>query len=257
MDGNDLAGAIEKIEQLARGCMRPDLMPMPPERTGVYTIWNPASKTLETKVAEPDWHKEKLATPTDLAAMIANSDTKQPEEAVFYSEDQLVWVHSLEDRRDRATCKLIPSTQWQWLSAVSGKSMSQQEIIRTLRVLFRGCVVGEGLIGLLRNLKFNDATAGAASLHHGRESMGRQIERSVLGVEAMPEDVSLDVPVFENHTAIVRVVCALEILVAEQRFVLTPYPQELRRGLDAALASVVKTLTDKNQGLAVYRGSPE
>jgi hypothetical protein len=37
----------------------------------------------------------------------------------------------------------------------------------------------------------------------------------------------------------------------------TPYPQELRRGLDAALASVVKTLTDKNQGLAVYRGSPE
>lgn len=247
-----IAEAIDRVAALATGAQKSILLPGAPERKGVYILVGPDGKA-ETKVAAPDWHREHLATPSDLKEFVQKYQTEKS--AVYYSESQVSFIYDQGDRRDKAMCDLMLSPQYLWLTNDAKNAMNQQTFVRTLRIIFRGCHEGN-LLGIVRNLKWNSAGESAGAIQQGRESMAKSVIAEVRGEAAIPEETALVVPVFENHAYAARIACAVEVLPAEQMFRLTPYPMALRHAMDEALASIAELFD--GEGLPpLHRGSAE
>lgn len=260
MDGNDMADAIDKVTELTKAGMRVELIAAQGEPAGHYYLMKPDGSATLT-LAKPAWHNEKLATPADLREFIKEQANLEgaplANHLLYYDDQRIIFVYEQDDRRDRATCDLRKSPQFAWLEGASKNpaTLDQKSFIKTLRVLFRGCLGDSNLLALVRQLKFSNAAEGAGNIQHGRESIGRSISAAITGEAALPEDVYMQVPVFENHPFRARVACALEVMPQDQTFQLIPYPLEVQQAMDAALADVVNTLKGDNVPPA-FRGSP-
>lgn len=246
-----LAQAIKEIERLVTAANRTTLLEARGERGGVYFLVGPDGRA-ERVLAEPAWSAERLATPAELLRFI--QERAGEKSAVFFGESGATFFYDRDDRRAKASCELVTSPQYQWLAHAKGGVMSQADLVRLLRITFRGCLPADGnLLALVRNLKFSTAGEAAVSIQHGRESLGKRVEAAVTGEGVLPEEVTLFIPVFENHPFKARVACALEVCPHEQGFRLTPYPLEVRNALDAAVEDVGTLLTASGLPPA-YRG---
>lgn len=249
--------AIQKIEELTKKAMTAQVIQVP-ERKGVYLLQKPDG-TAEMMVADPSWHNEVLDTPEELVRFIkddiANGGGDANTAAIFYSEQFINFVYSLEDRRDIATCMLKQSPQYQWLAKFGGQPMTQASLVRALRIDFRGCLQHEGFLTVVRNLKWAVNSDGERAIQHGRESMGKNLIAELKGEAAIPEETALLVPVFDNWNGRKLVRCAVEIDPANQSFAITPYPQEMKTAMDDTLADIAEAF-EAIEGLGVYRGRP-
>jgi len=246
----DIAAAIDKIVQLTVQSRKTEILKAP-ERDGVYFLVGPDGKAQKI-VADPSWHREQLATPADLKAFIES--IKVENGAIFYDEQQIVCVYDRDDRRNLATCKLQLSPQYLWLRDHSQNAMNQLTFVRTLRIMFRNCNE-TNLLALVRNLKFSSAGEAAGAIQQGRESMSRHVINEVRGEAAIPEEITLAIPVYENHPFTGQVICAVEVMSAEQMFKLTPLPMSLRRCVDDALGDI-RNLMEDDGLLPMFKGSP-
>lgn len=245
--------AIAEVAALVQSANKTDVLKVSGEREGVYFLVGPDGKATK-HVADPSWHREQLETPGELAAFVDSE--KGDRSVVFLNEKQVIFVKDLADRRDIATCTLIETPQIQWLKQCSGKQLQQADFVRLLRITFRGALGPDsGLVALIRNLKFSTAADGGANIQHARESIGRSVMAEVRGESAIPEEVTLRVPVFENHPFIAPVSCAIEVFPHEQAFRLTPFPLQVRMAVDAALANI-EELFGVDAMPQVFRGQP-
>jgi hypothetical protein len=244
--------AVDAVAKLAQEAAKAVIVLATGEKAGSYYLLRPNGEP-ELIVAKPGWHQELLATPQDLAAFIA--DHKGVYSAVLYSETEAVFVYTLDDRRDRAVCKLVKSPQWDWLEKKSGTSFNQPGFVRLLRIDFRGCLPPDSnLLPMARQMRFSSETD--RDIQTSRDSMGKKVMAIAGGNSELPEDVVLLVPVFDNFPGCrVQVPCAVEVFPQDQVLRLTPYPQALRMAMDEALARVRETLTVE-EGPPVYQGSP-
>lgn len=196
-----------------------------------------------------------LKTPSALVEFVASSgwvldpeaDEPSTKAEIYYDETAIVCVLDGDERRDRATCKLVLSPQYKWLRDVAPKQAYRQtDFVRLLRIDLRGCMAVEtNLLGIVRQLKFDAAQQSVSNVQHGRESIGRTIAAEVAGTGAIPEEMALSIPVFENFPFIARVTCAVEVIVADQSFKLIPIPLDVPQAMEeamAALAAVLETV---------------
>lgn len=248
------AAAIDRIKILAQEAQQQRWVKVDKWVDESHLIIYPDGRR-EVVEARPKRHSEKLATPAELGAFVRDLPDNSAG-VLFYSFDQVVYCYDRNDRRDTAACRLDLSPQFRWLSTESQQPLNQAGIVRVLRIVFRGCLSRyTELLGLLRQLKFTAGGQTEADLQHARESMGKSIQAAVTGISALPEELVLHVPVYENHPFTVDVDCALEVFPAEQAFKLTPYPLELRRARDAAMSSIQDMLTGPGLPPA-YEGQP-
>lgn len=250
MDSEGMAGAVEKIAELATAGIKTTTFTHESERKGVYYVVGPDGKAVKT-LADPAWHHERLGTPAELVRFI--EEHKGESGVVFYGEASVVYVYDINDRRNVAVCELKTTLQYGWLLNPTG-AMRQTDFIRLLRITLRGCLPPDsGLLSLVRNLKFNVTTDGGGTVQHGRESIGRSLKAELTGEGSIPEEVRLIVPVFQNHPFSALVTCAVELAPQEQTLQLTPYPMEARRAMDEALADIAERFAGDGMPPA-YRG---
>jgi hypothetical protein len=253
----DINNIGEQIEQLTRSSIRTTILEAANEPKGIYYLVGPDGKA-QIQTAAPAWHNEKLDTPAELLRFaIDRSIDTIDKGAVYYNEDTIKFVYDFEDRRDVATCPLIKSAAYRWLEKPAGP-MSQRDFIRLLRIQFRGCVPQDsGILNVVRNLKFNQNADAGANIQHGRESIGRSVAAQITGEASIPEELRLNIQVFENFPAIVTVMCAIETHPQEQQLQLTPYPLEVRKAMDATIELIAETLSDGVDKFYLYRGQPD
>jgi len=234
-----LGQALQLVAEQAKATVRTAVIGNVQEPTGYYYLIGPDGKA-ELKLGTPTWHSEKLANPDEMKSFVKERHSLNSSGIVFYDNAGITFVFDREDRRHRATCQLRISPQYAWLlhSESAGRRMTQSDFIRELRISFRGCLGDGNLLALLRQLKFANSADAAAAIQHGRESIGKQILLSVTGESAIPEEMALNIPVFDNFDRRTRVMCAIEIFPQEQQFRLTPYPQELKRAMDETIESI-------------------
>lgn len=247
------ADAIDKIAELVLASKKTEVLELP-ERKGVYALVGPDGRA-EIKTAGPAWRHEVLATPAELKNFVLTH--RGEKSAIFYNENDLTFVFDENDRRDVASCGLVLSEPFRWLREKSGSHLDQKSVIRTLRVVFRGCLGNSEIIEVLKRLRFTGNGEVEGQVEHGKESLGRSITNAVTGQGALPDEITLNVPVWENHTFRTSIVCAFEVLPAEGAFRITPYPLELRKGLDAGLQDIAWEFTPAKDGPAlppIYRG---
>ena len=251
--------AIAAVAALAKESMRTGFIHRPGDPPHIVHQVTPDGK-VERQTVEPLPLDSHLATPEAFVefvkaigsvgtSLIANS-------TVFYSEVGLVFVQVLAERRDKATCLLDRSEQFEWLENSARKQQfKQHDFIRLLRINLAGCLPGDsGLLALVRNLKWSTSATVTGVVQQGRESMGKQIDSLVNGESAIPEEITLTVPVFANYgfEAIIR--CAIDVSPAEQVFRLVPYPNQLELAKQGAMAAIRLTLT--KQPAPLFFGSP-
>ena len=118
-----------------------------------------------------------------------------------------------------------------------------------------------GLIDSLRQVKFEAATKTEGNVGRGKSSIGKDVKAEATFLDAIPEQVNLSVPLFENSflSNAYDVMCALEIYEDEQRLQLFPLPGEIEKAFAAAeadLSSTMLALLGKDSTVPVYYGSP-
>lgn len=251
-----IADAIAAIQAMANASANAPKTIDIPGKADEYGVVQPG-KPLEIRVKSPPFHAETLETPEQLAEFIKATDGGPDLRGgrVYVSPDKAVFVFDHNDRRDRAACNFKYSDQFAWLKSERA-FQRQAEIVRTLRIIFRGCL-GDGstLTSRLRTLKLSTAGATETDVQHGKESVSRAAMAALTGADQIPEEFPIDLPVFANFKNIQRIWCALEINVQDQTFKITPYPRELDAAMESTLESICEVFGELE--IPVLRGKPE
>jgi len=190
---------------------------------------------------------------------------------IWYRQDKVVLVVDDSDRRDTVTVALLPTPQIQLLAKLEQEkpAFDQARFIKLLRLeLGLDAVL---VVNKFRKLSWNSCEDANGNVQRGRESLGAAIEAQVRGVDELPEELVIPVPIFRNQglTDTYDVRCAVEIDVRNKVFQLVPLPGELDRAIHAAEDAVkvqidemieshqdqAKTVADVVE-IAVLHGSP-
>lgn len=253
-----LAEFVREIERLTQAALRTTFVQAPGEPKHVYYELGPGGRC-EWREADREPLAVQLATPAAFVEYVkSHNQGDSPGGEVYFDETALVFVHNDTVRRDRAFCKLAPSPQLTLLHklATSLALYPQRDFVRLLRIDLAGCFSGQSnLLPLVRNLKWTGANEANLAVQHGKESIGRAITAQVSGADAIPEEVTLFVPIWENHDARQFVRCAVEIAPQEQSFRLTPYPLQIREALDGSLRDL-RVLLDACEPCPRFHGKP-
>lgn len=247
----------QQIQQLTEESLTASLMNAPQEPEGFYYLQQPKALAAALTLAAPKWHAERLESPAELAKFIQDRIDRgilNGDPAIFYGKESVALVYNLITRRDVATCILKPSAQFLTLTKQAGVCRSQKDFIRDLRVIYRNCLSDNSLINNLRGIKWGNSDTGGAEIQHGKESMGRQIINQVQGMDIIPEEITLTLPVFENHPFRTTIQCAVDINPEARSFALTPFPQEVHNAMENTLDDILLGL-DKDKFPPAFRGS--
>ncbi|MCA3005715.1 MAG: hypothetical protein IOD15_10185, partial [Phycisphaerales bacterium] len=109
-------------------------------------------------------------------------------------------------------------------SAAEGRT--QKEFLTWLRTKVCGQTFPDTLVETLRSLKVNTGSEGTAEVRTGEESISRAVTKKVKGAHGLPEDVEIEVPVWDGvrvdglEDATVSPLCRLEdgVLLARMPF---------------------------------------
>lgn len=178
---------------------------------------------------------------------------------VWYDANSVVCRYG-EYSRERTTLKLEFSKQYlQLRSWETPTALDQETLIRHLRVTFRDALpAGESLVAVVRKVKFATATTIDAEQSHGKASVGKQIMGEVTGTAALPEYVTLAIPVFANPSLswVFPVECAFEPDPRDGKFRLIPLPGQLDGASAHALDKIRQDLVAALGEIPVYHGRP-
>ena len=184
----------------------------------------------------------------------------------FAGEGASIWLHDgtgviglLGDmyRESRVIWELLYSEAFSKLCGQRNVWHDQKAFVRLLQHDLAACGPDEPkrqLISAVRRLSFARKSDGAASVEHGKESLGRQVEAQVAGAESIPERISLTLPVYSTVGAgmIGQVDCGIYIDVESERFGLHPYPDQTTQ----AVFSVLKKISEKLAESVPYEECP-
>lgn len=257
-EGNGIGGLIAG---LARQAAAVSLVTLPGDGRTVG-VFNHATAELTYRPIEPaprDHRVFSVESFTDIAARVVGSMRGLIVGPVaWHGHDAVVLVCDDADRRDRVTLALPPSEPFTWLGQLAkSPSMNQTTLIRVLRLK-----LGQPaeLVSRFRKLDFSAGKTGASRVEHGKESLGREIQAVVQGIDELPDvlDVSVritDVP-GANKPETIRV--GLEIDPQREEFFLAPMPGELEAAVDRMHADLHARLGNVlgEVGIPVYYGAP-
>lgn len=181
---------------------------------------------------------------------------------VWHSHDQILLVSGDgKHRMDTVRMDLVKSKPFLALKDTAGNPRRQREFLALLKQDLRGCV-DEGLATSVRSIKWSNSAEGTSEIRQGRESMGQSINRELTGESALPEEVTVDLPVYENlepptvPAKTYAVECLLVSDANEQIFRLIPLPSELTAAVHEAQQDIRQRLTQGLPDVPVLFGVP-
>lgn len=191
-----------------------------------------------------------------LAAFIAD----QHDVVVWHNAREVVAVLNDASYRDSTLSLPLPiHPTFTALAGMTGKEFSQKQLIDFLRLNLKKEVDAAmpGFIASIRDVRFVNNASGESTIQHGRESMGKRIEQSVTGVDALPEDFVLRVPLWLHLDAMVSVECALVVETAESKFRCGPKPGAIDQAKVAGQKWLGAQLESACEKAVVYFGAPQ
>lgn len=182
-----------------------------------------------------------------------------PDVVVWHDTQRVIAVLNDESYRDSTLTMPLPiHPTFTALAGMVGKSLGQKALIDFLRLNLKKEIDAAvpGFLSALREIRFVNAASGESQVQHGRESMGKRIEQSVTGVDALPEDFILRVPLWLHLDAVVSVECALVVDTAEAMFRCGPKPGAIEQAKVAGQKWLGEQLESACEKAVVYFGSP-
>lgn len=252
-----LKEALEALSKQSVAAAGPQVKEIDPTRT--FAVLNPDGST-EIIGDAPPWRKHAAQ---DLETIVSFAE-KNANAAIWYSRDKIVCITDDATRRDRVTITMLPSDQIQKLVLLNGSKplITQRELLFMLRTVFTPTALDKfpKLIDLLRKVSFLAGSKADSEIGRGKSSVGKSLAAEASLQGELPEQITLNVPVFTNSFArrTYDVQCALEIYEQEQKFQLFPLPGEVEKAwfsAEADLSASLRALIGEG-ATPVYYGQP-
>ena len=164
------------------------------------------------------------------------------EPVVWYARWRVVLILDDNDRRDRVTFEMNLSEQMEAMAHLANApAFSQRALLDFLR--FSLDVPAE-TVNLFRVLNWADNTQAASTLGRGKESVGMQLRAECSGTDELPDELTVNVPVYcefgEREPWPVRLL--IEIDTTSQTFRVRPAPGSLDAAIQRAQQSIGERL---------------
>lgn len=191
----------------------------------------------------------KVGTVLDLCnavkALTVGSLTKDCADArvrIWIGDGLITAVLDDEERRDFVTMQLCKTETFNRIVALCNKQLGQKDLIQHLRTTLRNADGAAGLLTTVRSIKFRSSESGHAEAQVGRESMGRSVEAAVTGATDFPDELSISVHVFRDHSFDSdfeeTLTMTFDCIVEEQRFKLELLPDLVSTVTDNTLSKI-------------------
>ena len=250
--------ALELIQETAQRAQEATLIP---ELSGDgRTAFVQQGEEIKQFAIPPKPRDHQVHSLVDLILYARRQEVKAP--VVWHGCQGVVLVIDDADRRDHVSFPLTASKRLLTLQKLADDkpAFDQAKFIRLLRVDLG--MDNLKVVAQFRKLDFAFGNEGSGEVRHGSDRLGKTITAKVAGVDELPDELDLPVPVYqqtgERQEYIVR--CAIEIDTVNQKFQLVPLPDELERVSDLAQASIHDRLTaalgaiDGQPAIPVYYG---
>lgn len=248
-----LEQAINAIAELAVEANKPTVINPGGDPRSVLLVKKDG--TIEEFDVPPPLRSEKLASLSELAEFVKKQMTNAA--IVFAAMDGVTALYDVKDRRERASLALAASDQWKLLSGAAGKSYGQREFYALLRVGFDGCLPDDRLLALVKSIKWQTSDSGASAVSNASHTMGRQLVAEVTGIDAVPDEVTLSVPVWDGLTLREPVRCAIDVNPDTRTFQISPFAGQISQAQTAALVWLKEDLVSAlPSSVPVYLGKP-
>ena len=240
----ELLDAVKVLVNQAHG---PRILRCTSEPDHVYWVVLQDGTASRIEVTLPRKHKA-----LDLSAIVRFVhdcfDGKELCPEVWYSRGDVVAVLDGQTRHDEVRLRLEYSPQIKTLLALKSDGYPQKDFAKLLRVALHEAVP-DTVIEACRYLKFKVLSGTEGMVAHGKQSIGKALEAELTGAERIPDQLRLEVPIFDGfwseRSYSVRV--AVDIDVQAERFYLTPFPGEIEAAIRAAEREIGATLTAQIQ----------
>jgi hypothetical protein len=248
-----IAEALKLVQDTAVKASSPK--DLPSESSHVSRRLLPTGEVDTTTAAIPP-RKHVVYDIDSLSAFVADADNV----VVWHDNQQVVAVLNDEGYRDSRLCMPLPiHPTFTALGNCQNLNFTQRDLIDYVRLNLKKEVdtALPGFVAALRAVKIEKDESGESDLQHGRESMGRRIKQSVTGIDALPEDFVLVVPLWLHLDAVVQVECALVIDTMKETFRFGPKPGAIEQAKVAGQKWLGQTLESACDKAVVYFGGPE
>lgn len=154
---------------------------------------------------------------------------------IWIGEHHVVLVPDDEDRRDSITMPLVRTDLWELICTLTRNPIvDQPALIRLLRVQLAAMVGSTELLAKVRLIRFRGSEDSTSNLNHGQESLGRSIEREIVGGGDLPEQLQVYAQPWINgapDASDSKIRIDFEIRIADKQFSLRPFPDDLQDAL--------------------------
>ena len=223
----NLDEALNTIIDLAKTAAGPKLTAI--ELNDAEKILFDGSELHPVKVPAP-MLKRTATTLASFSALLDRFGTTLP--TVFVGDDAIVAVLDDDDRRELLECPFELSTEVKMLKRLAD-GIDQKGLVRSLRTALAGCCTNEQIVSVFARLQFRRRNDGTATVEHGRESLGRDVERQVQSPEhELPEILVFRMPLLLQPADIasdVEIRVAVDIDVDHERIALIPIGDSISR----------------------------
>lgn len=253
--------AISEIKVLAQAAAAIQIVSPESEPDDVYYMQKRGDLLPERYVAAPHPRHYVAESPADLALLVRRLDPDLNMTLIFVGAEMVVACTQESTTRRESVCMCLTPTAVFCELDCGSTAKGQADFIRMLRVSLNGAVPGS-FISTCRSLKFSKTDNGSAKVEHGKESMGREVNRSVMTEDgAFPDEVILTLTAYEECVGpewIFPVRCAVDIDIDTCCFTLTPLAGEMSAMRRSTHQKLARVLADELDGVVeVVCGSRE
>lgn len=232
----------------------------PQEPPHVYYVVNEAGAMVRTVAAEP-LGNDKASDLDSVVRVMTDSDN--PRE-IWYSRASVIGLHG-GGLPDRVTMPLKESPQLAQLIAWDARqrvNVGQRELVMLLRTTFAGCLPSHPtFLENVRKLRTSKAAEVNSEIGKGKVSLGRSVIAEMSGVELIPEEITIRVPVFAAASllAFADVRVCVDPNPEEEQFTLVVIPGQIEQAWRAGevyIQAKLAALLGNESEIPLYHGTP-
>lgn len=264
-----LKEALDRLISLGQEARTAKVIPVPNEPPHVFWMQD-GSGVLKRYVAESPLLKRKFLSIRSLMEFCRDNLKSDGPDAsqVWYSREGVAVLFQKafdsSDRWIRSGIELSFSPQFIRLQELEecATTFQQVPLIELLRIELADCFAHmPDLVKQVRSVKWLTSEDGESSSSQGRASVGKKITSELTNLQNLPEDISLDVPIFDGYRWRAPVRCSLEARPQGTCFCLRPLAGQLEAAIRSGEQSLNSEIVQCMSSLAikdvpVYYGTP-
>jgi hypothetical protein len=186
----------------------PDAIETPGDR-GAYVLFNPASGTILSRdqvaaslvTPEPDRRDYNALTIESFAQIVSHFAAKPVTLFVFIDSTGMRAVLNEDERHDRVTMPMYLLSSWNLLASMrDGGPMTQTQAIDLLRRRLDAVYEPANILATLGAIRFAQSEDAESTIQVGKASIGKRFKAELTGASALPETLTVTVPIWDNVT---------------------------------------------------------